>query len=81
MTREHRKVIRRKTGARIQQPNPRRIVVEVQEADLNEALLEVRPTAMQEVFLETPKVQWSDIGGQQEVKRALRQAVEWPLKV
>ena len=50
-------------------------------SDWNAALLEVRPTAMQEVFLETPKVHWTDIGGQYKVKHALRQAVEWPYKV
>ena len=57
------------------------IEVEVTEVDLNNALREVRPTAMQEVFLETPNVRWSDIGGQQEIKKSLRQAVEWPFKV
>ena len=57
------------------------IVVEVTEVDLEEALLEVRPTAMQEVFLETPKVRWTDIGGQYEVKTSLKQAVEWPFRV
>ena len=51
------------------------------EDDLNAALLEVRPSAMREVFLETPKVRWSDIGGQQEVKGSLKKAIEWPLKV
>ncbi|MCJ1379327.1 AAA+-type ATPase [Xylographa soralifera] len=56
------------------------LVVEVTEADLNNALLEVRPTAMQEVFLETPKVRWTDIGGQHELKKSLKQAVEWPFK-
>lgn len=57
------------------------IIVEVEKADLDAALLEVRPTAMQEVFLETPKVRWTDIGGQDELKKTLKQAVEWPLKV
>ena len=56
------------------------ISIEVTEADLNAALLEVRPTPMQEVFLETPKVRWSDIGGQHEIKKSLKQAVEWPFK-
>lgn len=56
------------------------IVVEVTMPDLEKALLDVRPTAMREVFLETPKVRWSDIGGQYEVKKALEQAVEWPFK-
>ncbi|KAL8729970.1 MAG: hypothetical protein Q9166_004415 [cf. Caloplaca sp. 2 TL-2023] len=49
--------------------------------DIEAVLLEVQPTAMKEIFLDTPKVKWSDIGGQEEVKKALRKAVEWPLKV
>ena len=57
------------------------IEIEVAEADFNDALLDVRPIAMREVFLETPQVQWSDIGGQKFVKKILRQAVEWPFKV
>ena len=60
---------------------PEDIIVQVNESDLNEALLETRPTAMQEVFLEPPKVRWTDIGGQQEVKKSLKQAVIWPFKV
>lgn len=57
------------------------LVVEVTTPDLEKALHDVRPTAMREVFLETPTVRWSDIGGQHEVKKALEQAVEWPFKV
>lgn len=57
------------------------ITIEVISIDFNEALLEVRPTAMREVFLQTPNVRWSDIGGQYEVKKSLAQAIEWPLKV
>ncbi|KAL9113184.1 MAG: hypothetical protein Q9187_007653, partial [Circinaria calcarea] len=59
---------------------PKDIKVEITEDDINNALLKVRPTAMQEVFLETPKVHWSDIGGQHEIKESLKQAVEWPFK-
>jgi AAA family ATPase len=51
------------------------------EDDFDRALLKVRPSAMREFSLEVPKVKWSDIGGQEEVKRRLRQAVDWPLKV
>ncbi|KAK4053489.1 AAA+-type ATPase [Microbotryomycetes sp. JL201] len=47
--------------------------------DLEHALLSTRPSAMREVFLETPKVYWSDIGGQTNVKARLRESVEWPL--
>lgn len=53
----------------------------IQESDIMSSLQEIRPTAMREVFLETPKVRWSDIGGQHEIKRRLQQAVERPLKV
>ena len=50
-------------------------------ADFDGALLRVRPTAMQEVFVETPNVKWSDIGGQHGVKEELEEAVIWPVKV
>ncbi|KAJ5144766.1 ATPase [Penicillium atrosanguineum] len=52
----------------------------IQETDIMSSLQEIRPTAMREVFLETPKVRWTDIGGQHEVKKRLQQAVERPLK-
>ncbi|KAI5804611.1 P-loop containing nucleoside triphosphate hydrolase protein [Pyronema omphalodes] len=48
--------------------------------DFSLALTLIKPTAMREIFLETPKVRWSDIGGQHATKQALREAVEWPLK-
>jgi AAA family ATPase len=57
------------------------IPLEIQETDISLSLQEIRPTAMREVFLETPKVRWSDIGGQHEIKKRLQQAVERPLKV
>lgn len=47
--------------------------------DLELALPTIRPSAMREVFVETPKVRWSDIGGQADVKQKLRECVEWPL--
>lgn len=49
-------------------------------ADLDNALQHIRPSALQEIFLETPNVHWSDIGGQHEIKRQLHNAVERPLK-
>ncbi|KAJ9128233.1 hypothetical protein QFC24_000525 [Naganishia onofrii] len=47
--------------------------------DLHLALPTIRPSAMREVFIETPSVRWSDIGGQTEVKQKLKECVEWPL--
>ncbi|KAI5800738.1 P-loop containing nucleoside triphosphate hydrolase protein [Pyronema domesticum] len=49
-------------------------------SDFSLALTLIKPTAMREIFLETPKVRWSDIGGQHALKQSLREAVEWPLK-
>ncbi|KAL4877250.1 P-loop containing nucleoside triphosphate hydrolase protein [Aspergillus karnatakaensis] len=54
--------------------------LKIEEGDVLSALQETRPTAMREVFLETPKVRWSDIGGQHDIKRRLQKAVERPLK-
>ncbi|KAK9386851.1 P-loop containing nucleoside triphosphate hydrolase protein [Lipomyces mesembrius] len=51
----------------------------VTSADFDNAMLTVRASAMREIFLETPKVYWADIGGQEEVKQKLKEAVEWPL--
>ena len=51
------------------------------ELDLNDAMSEVRPSALSEMFLDNPNVRWTDVGGYIELKKALEQAVEWPLKV
>lgn len=48
-------------------------------ADILSTLPSIRPSAMREVFIETPTVRWSDIGGQQDVKQKLRECIEWPL--
>lgn len=53
----------------------------ITEEDVIQAMQEVRPTAMREVFLETPKVRWTDIGGNDHIKRHLQKVVERPLKV
>ncbi|GAA5884653.1 hypothetical protein JCM6882_005335 [Rhodosporidiobolus microsporus] len=49
-------------------------------SDLELALLSTRPSAMREVFLETPKILFSDIGGQEHIKLKLKQSVDWPLR-
>ncbi|MEM0332552.1 MAG: CDC48 family AAA ATPase [Archaeoglobaceae archaeon] len=48
--------------------------------DFMDALKEIEPSAMREVLVEVPKVRWSDIGGLEDVKREVIEAVEWPLK-
>jgi transitional endoplasmic reticulum ATPase len=49
-------------------------------SDFENAIKEVMPSAMREVYLEPPDVPWSEIGGLEEVKRELQEAVEWPLR-
>jgi transitional endoplasmic reticulum ATPase len=48
--------------------------------DFVDALKVVRPSAMREILVEIPNVEWEDIGGLEEVKQELKEAVEWPLK-
>ena len=48
--------------------------------DFENAIKDVMPSAMREVYLEPPDVNWSDIGGLEEVKHELQEAVEWPMR-
>lgn len=48
--------------------------------DFFEALKVVRPSALREVLIEIPDIKWEDVGGLEEVKQELKEAVEWPLK-
>ena len=48
--------------------------------DFKKALVEVTPSGMREVFIENPDVSWEEIGGLEEVKKELMEAVEWPMK-
>ena len=48
--------------------------------DFTDALRVVRPSAMREVLVETPNVDWNSVGGLDDVKRELKEAVEWPMK-
>jgi transitional endoplasmic reticulum ATPase len=45
-----------------------------------EAMKEVEPSAIREVFVEVPDVKWSDVGGLEGIKEELKEAVEWPLR-
>ena len=48
--------------------------------DFENALKDVQPSALREVYVQRPNVQWTDVGGLQEVKEELKEAIEWPLK-
>jgi transitional endoplasmic reticulum ATPase len=54
--------------------------MEVTMEDFINAYKEITPTAMREVYIEIPTTRWEDIGGLEEVKKDLIEAVEWPLK-
>ncbi len=54
--------------------------MDVRMEDFLNAYREITPTAMREVYIETPTVNWTDIGGLKNVKQQLVEAVEWPLK-
>lgn len=54
--------------------------LQIRMADFEDALKNIEPSAMREVFVEVPNVHWDDIGGLENVKQELRETVEWPLK-
>ena len=54
--------------------------LKVTKKDFIDAMKLVHPTLMREVLVEVPEVRWDDIGGLEDVKQQLREAIEWPLK-
>ena len=54
--------------------------LQVTKDDFDNGLKMVEPSAMREVLVEVPNVRWEDVGGLEEAKQELREAVEWPLK-
>jgi transitional endoplasmic reticulum ATPase len=54
--------------------------LEVKMDDFLEALRDIEPSALREVFVEVPDVRWQDVGGLAEIRQRLVEAVEWPLQ-
>ena len=54
--------------------------IKITKQDFDEALRDVQPSAMREVLVQRPNVGWEDIGGLEQVKEELAEAIEWPLK-
>ncbi len=52
----------------------------IHQKDFIEALKVVRPSAMREVLIQVPNTKWDDVGGLDNVKQELKEAVEWPLQ-
>ncbi len=61
-------------------PYEKLLNLEVNMENFITALNEVEPSAIREVFVEIPDVRWDQVGGLQEVKTELIQAIEWPLR-
>jgi transitional endoplasmic reticulum ATPase len=54
--------------------------IKITSQDFENALKEVRPSALREVYVQRPNVNWTDIGGLEAVKDELKEAIEWPMK-
>jgi transitional endoplasmic reticulum ATPase len=52
----------------------------IEKNDFENAIREITPSALREVYVEPPEVKWDDIGGLDTVKRELQEAVEWPMR-
>ena len=54
--------------------------IQITSEDFRDALKEVKPSALREVQVQIPNVSWDDVGGLDQLKEELREAVEWPIK-
>jgi len=54
--------------------------IQISNEDFRDALKEVRPSALREVQVQIPNITWDDVGGLDQLKEELREAIEWPIK-
>jgi transitional endoplasmic reticulum ATPase len=54
--------------------------LKVEDRHFEDALKEIHPSAIREVFVEVPNVKWENIGGMESIKQELVEIVEWPLR-
>ena len=54
--------------------------IKIKGTDFQDALKDIQPSALREVHVQRPNVLWTDVGGLEEVKEELTEAIEWPLK-
>ena len=54
--------------------------IQISSEDFRDALKEVSPSALREVQVQIPDINWDDVGGLDALKEELREAVEWPIK-
>ena len=53
--------------------------LKVRENHFLEALKEIQPSAIREVYIEIPNVSYDDVGGLDEIKTELFEIIDWPL--
>jgi transitional endoplasmic reticulum ATPase len=54
--------------------------IKITNQDFTDALKDIQPSALREVQIQKPNVRWDDIGGLDDIKEEIAEAVEWPLK-
>ncbi len=66
----------------LDEPIPIDIIQElrISDKDFIHAINMVEPSAMREIMIDIPDISWEDVGGLEDIKSELREAVEWPLK-
>jgi transitional endoplasmic reticulum ATPase len=65
----------------LEEPIPVEVLekMEVTMDDFVNAHRGIEPSAMREFIVEVPKVSWKEVGGLEDAKQNLKEAVEWPL--
>ena len=76
--------LRRQLPGLIRNPGPigheAVMALAVAAGDFASAMAEVEPSALREVTVEVPNVGWDEVGGLDDVKAALREAIAWPMR-
>ena len=52
----------------------------VTQEDFNQAMKDIQPSAMREIFIEPTNIKWGNVGGLDEAKQEIIETIEWPLK-
>jgi transitional endoplasmic reticulum ATPase len=60
-------------------PNEILLSLNVTRDDFLDALASIQPSALREVFVERPNIHWEDVGGFEDVKKQLKEAIDLPI--
>ncbi len=66
----------------LDEPIPSEIIQEltIKNEDFIQAINMIEPSAMREVMIDIPDISWDEVGGLEDIKQELKEAVEWPIK-